>query len=322
MHRSSSIPPHRQSRRAQRRQKVRRLALVAVVSLITLWAFGAGYLWWQLKAKSAAAETPTEQTDPKQRAQALELLDRAVEARHAELDNEAVRLAVQARTLDPDVPGADLFAAEMALRQNNTGMAEAAAREALEQRQYTADAQVILALSGWMLRGQAGADTAGASSLQLLAEAADAELSNVAVRFFAGDLQRAVGRPSEAHQSLLRGLHRQQPWDSFALLVAKLALAIDEAGPRGSSAALLAAGDQADFFASTAIDLRSTGRGSALGAVDPRAFFSAKQLACLALDPALASVAGLSSEKGSVPFLPFAEVTPSEIAPKVSAPMP
>lgn len=315
MHRSSSIPPHRQSRRAQRRQKMRRLALVAVVSLITMWAFGAGYLWRQLRAKSETAETTSEQVIPQERAQALELLDLAVTARHGELTNEAVRLALDARRVDPTVPGAALFLAEMSLRAGDAEGVNAAAKEALAQEIYAADARLLLALNAWMLRGQTGTEDAGRSSSHLLAEASEAELANNQVRFFAGDVLRAIGRPGEAHSSLIGSLHRQGPWDSTSLLAAKLWLALEEAGPKAQSAAALATGREGENCGATAVQLQRAIReqsDTAQFASALQSVFTAKQIAELSFDPALAGVAGaLARPVGEQLSLPFARANPS-----------
>jgi tetratricopeptide (TPR) repeat protein len=278
--------------------------LVALLFLLSLAAgFSRGKDWSQATTESAAIESVTEE----QRAAARVLLERAVQARHAELNDEALRLAVEARNIDPDVPGAALLAAEMALSQGDTEIAVAAAKEALEQAQYAADALLILALNAWRMRGQSGVDAADAASTQLLTGAADAELSNGAVRFFAGDLQRAIGRPDEAHRSLLGGLYRQEPWQSAALLTAKLALSIDQAGGAGS-AALLDVGEEAEVFGASATALGRAQRESvdrARSAVC--GIFTHKHLEILARDPLL--TAALVRDQKKPPFLPFGEIS-------------
>ncbi len=272
---------------------MRRLVWVAVVSLITLWALGAGYLWRQLRTKNAAPQAPAEQTTPEQRAQALQLLDRAVTAKHGELTNEAVRLALDARRLDADVPGAALFLAEMSLRAGNAEGVNAAEKVALAQENYSADAQLLLALNAWMLRGQRGSGDAGRTSTQLLAEASEVELANSQVRFFAGDLLRAIGQPAEAHASLLGSLHRQGPWNSSALLIAKLWLALEEAGPKAQSGAALATGREGEILGANAVQLQRAGRqqgeGDKVRLVRAlQSVFTAKQVDDLSSDPALA----------------------------------
>lgn len=312
MPRSSSIPLHRRSRRARRSPKMRRLAWVAVALLITLWAFGGGYLWRQLRTKSAAAGKTTEQAVPEQRAQALELLDRAVTARHGELTNEAVRLALDAQRLDADVPGAALFLAEMSLRAGDAEGLNAAANEALTQENSSADAQLLLALSAWMLRGQRGSEDAGRASTQLLAEAAEAELANNQVRFFAGDLLRAIGQPAEAHANLLGSLFRQAPWDSTALLVAKLWLALEEAGPdvqagaADRSGVALDTGPEGEIYGAAAVRLKELldrGTGTAASLDELRTVLTAKQASLLLGDPAMGA-AGTAANKGDRGLLP------------------
>lgn len=255
-----------------------------------MWAFGAGYLWQQLRAKSAAAGTMTQQTNPEQRAQALELLDRAVAARHEELTNEASRLASDAQRLDPGVPGAALFLAEISLSAGDAEGVNAAAQKALAQEIYAADARLLLALVAWMLRGRTSAEEAGASSTQLLSEASDAELANSQVRFFAGDVLRAIGRNAEAHASLIGSLHRQGPWDSAALLAAKLWLALEESGPDARSGAALATGREGEIYGAKAVQIKRAIReqADAVRSVSSlQSVFTAKQVAELSSDPAL-----------------------------------
>lgn len=294
MARSSPTPFHRMSRRAQRRQQLRRRALWAVVSLIILCAFGAGYLWRQMRSKGWAFKEAAHQVTRPQHAQALEVLDRAVTARYRGMTNEAVRLAMDARHLDPEVAGGALFVAEMALRRGALEDSTASAFEALRREEYAGDARLILALNAWMRRGQAGAEAAGRSSTQLLAEAAEAELANNQVRFFAGDLLRAIGQPAEAWANLTGSLHRLFPWDSAAVIAAKLWLALEEAGLAGDSNAALSPGAKEDYFGSAAARTQRMLRtdGDLASAFDAlQAVFTPKQAVWIMSDPALAGAA-------------------------------
>lgn len=288
---------------------MRRLAWIAVVSLITLWAFGAGYLWRQLRTKSAAAEPTTEQAIPQQQAQAFAVLDRAVRAWHEGLTNEAWRLAKDAQRVDPTVPGAALLQAEMSLLASDTEGVSIAANEALAQETYAADARLLLALNAWMLRGKTGTEDAGRSATRFLAEASEAELANNQVRFFASDLLRAIGRPGEAHASLMGSLHRQGPWDSISLLTAKLWLTLQEAGPKAKSGAALATGREGEIFGASAVQLLGAireKRDAAAPAGALQSVFTAKQIALLSSDYALATgfsaAAQASREKAAPPF--------------------
>jgi len=286
-------------------------------------AFAGGWAWHYLavlRAERVAVEVSG--SGPEQQAAARELLERAVEARHGELTNEALRLAMEARAADPDVPGAGIFMAEMALRQGDLEATAAAARAALEQRNFVANAQLLLALNAWMERRQTGAEVAGLSATKLLAEASEEELSNGAVRFFAGDLQRAIGRPGEAHRSLLGGLYRQQVWQSAGLLAAKLALTVDEAGPRTGAAALFGVGEESELFATKAVALSRAlrGQGDVSGAMaDSQAVFTQKQFAVLTRDPALAAARGPA---GAEFFLPFGAIDPPPALPEAVYRMP
>jgi hypothetical protein len=303
---------YRSTRRAARRRERRTRFAVRAGTFFLVLALAAGFVWGKGWWRTTTEIAPAEAVTPEQRAEARLLLERAVQARHAELTNEAVRLAVEARNIDPDVPGAALFAAEMALRQGDAEIAGAAALEALKQAQYAADARLILALNAWMRRGESGVDAAGSASTQLLSEAANEELSNGAVRFFAGDLQRAIGRSGEAHRSLLGGLYRQETWHSAALLTAKLALSIDQAGGAGS-AALLDVGEESEVFGTTAAALgraQSEEAETTAAATAVRGAFARKHLEILASEPTLVAA---SPGREQTPFVPFGEIAPPSV---------
>jgi hypothetical protein len=266
--------------RRRRRRPLRRTRLLLVLALVAaVVAFGAGFMAQRVASSRAVAAAPVApRPAPAEQAAARNLLDRAVQARQAESDEEAVRLAAEAKRLDPGLPGLALFAAEMAVRQGQAEAAAVAAEEALAQGRYESDARLILALSAWMLRGQTGTEAAGRTATQLLAEAADAELSNGVSRFFAGDLLRAIGQPDAAHRSLLAALHRHEAWHSSALLEAKIAALTGETGPESAAA---------------------------------RAIFTPRHLALLARDPAFAG--SLPTSPGE-PFVPFSQTAPPEPA--------
>jgi hypothetical protein len=297
---------------ARRRARLARLFL-GVSALLLVLALVAGFLWGRGWWHQEPEIVPRDVATLAQRVEARQLLDRAIEARHAELSLEAKRLAMQARSIDPDLAAADLFVAEMALGEGNADITEAAARRALtNDRQYAADAHLILALNAWMLRGMSGVDSAAAASQQMLAEAAEVELSNGAVRFFAGDLQRSTGQSPEAHRSLLGALYRQEVWHSAALLTAKLALTVDQADGAGG-ATLTVASEESEKFGTIAVALgRSLHAGVDTAAADAaRACFTRKHLDRLAADPALRALAVARPEPGD--FLPFGEVAPPAV---------
>lgn len=311
---STRFARHRSARHGARRRERRARAAWQVAAVFLLLALAGGFVtgnsWWRVRSKAASTEAVTSA----QRAKARLLLDRAVQARHAGSADEALRLASEARTAEPGVPGAALFAAEMALRRGEPEIAGAVASGSLGEAQYAADARLILAISGWMLRSQTGSEAAGASATQLLAEAAEEELSNGAVRFFAGDLQRAVGRPAEAHRSLLGGLYRQHAWQSAAVLAAKIALSRDEVAAYGGGAQL-DVDEEPGFFGAAATALVRAIRGeaeSAFAAHGVCLIFTRKHLAILAHDPALVEV--LRIEDGI--FLPFGEIAPPTVEPE------
>jgi hypothetical protein len=291
------------------------LAWLAVICMAL--AFAAGVVWQRTaanRAKSAVASGPT----PEEQAAARRLLESAVTARYADQPDEALRLAREARETDPMTPGAATFIAEVALRQGKTDEVDIAAREAIQQGRYVADAKLLLALNRWMGRTQSGAVDARAAATQLLEEATAEELSNGTARFFAGDLQRALGRPGEAHRSLLAGLHRQEPWHSAALLSAKMRLAAEEAGPRAEpNVPALSAG--ADAFGGAVYDMHRALQGGDEVAIAPararlQGTFTTWQLGVLARDPAFASLELVTAGEGAA--VPFAAIPPPAVKKK------
>lgn len=288
------------------------LAWLAVICMAL--AFAAGVAWQRTaanRAKNAVATGPS----PEAQAAARRLLESAVTARYADQPDEAFRLAREAREADPMTPGAATFIAEVALRQGKTDEVDIAAREAIQRGRYVADAKLLLALNRWMGRTQSGAVDARAAATQLLEEATAEELSNGTARFFAGDLQRAVGRPGEAHRSLLGGLHRQEPWHSAALLSAKMRLAVEEAVPRaGPNVPASSAG--ADTFGGAAYDMyRAVQSGDEAAIAAARAklqgAFTSRQLGILSSDSAFASLKLVPAGEGS--DVPFAAVPPPAV---------
>ncbi len=306
-----SMPKRRPSgRRRPFLLRGRTLAWLAVICMAL--AFAAGVAWQRTAAARAKSVNAADGPSPEAQAAARRLLESAVSARYADQPDEALRLAQEAREADPMTPGAATFIAEMALQQGKTDDVDTAAREAIRQGRYVADAKLLLALNRWMGRTQSGAVDARATATQLLEEATAEELSNGVARFFAGDLQRAVGRPGEAHRSLLGGLHRQQAWQSYALLSAKMRLAAEGAGP-GAAPNVPASSVGADAFGGSAYDMqRALQSGDEVLIASARALllgaFTSRQLAVLARDPAFASVELVPAGEG--PAVPFALLPP------------
>jgi len=252
---AAEIARHRQRERQTRdRRAARDRIFLAVVVALILAAFAGGFFWQRRPAPKAAAAPPPVAVAPDQQAAALEKLDAAVKAKHAELYEDAIQLAGEARRLDPGIHGADLLVAESALQLQQSYLVRQATRESLRRGDNPSDSMLLQALDKWMSRGIEARSPAEAlaAATQKLDEATAAELSNGAVWFFRGDLLREGGRPREAHASLLSALYRQQPWFSSEIISAKLHLASTEARESSAgagSAALLApptaAGDAA-----------------------------------------------------------------------------
>ncbi len=307
------MPKRRPSGRRRRPFLLRGRTLAWLAVICMALAFAAGVVW-QRTASSRAKSVNTASAGPSPEAQAAarRLLESAITARYADQPDEALRLAKEAREADPMTPGAATFIAEIALQQGKTDEVDTAAREAIRQGRYVADAKLLLALNRWLGRSQSGAADARASVTQLLEEATAEELSNGTARFFAGDLQRSVGRPGEAHRSLLAGLNRQEPWHSSAILTAKLRLATEEAGMRAAPSAPASSG-YADAFGAPAYDMHRAlqgGEEAVIASVRTRlqGALTSWQLGVLACDPTFASVELIPAGEG--PAVPFAVIPP------------
>jgi hypothetical protein len=311
---SKLVTRRRSARYALRRRKrTLRVVFWCCVGFVCL-AFVAGFAW-TLEWSHGTSEGLQSPSDSVQRSQALRLLDRAVEAKYNQLWSEATRFAFDARETDPATPGVDIFIGEMALERDDINVMGSAARAALRQQPASANAKLLLAIQAWILRGRTGASEAGAAATQTLQEAATDELSNGAVRFFAGDFLRAIGQPAEAHANLLGGLHRLHPWESSALIAAKLWLAVEEAESWDRPIAAVLSEPNVERFGSPSADLHRSIAGSvdvASAASALRRLFTAKQIEVLSRDPAFASVP-LLSESTIGSFLPFADTNRLEI---------
>jgi hypothetical protein len=327
---SDAVNLHRH-RRSQRRSKRRgrrhdlvtlftRLAWIAAV-LVPLASFAVGFAWRKQALDRESHTAPLEAT-AETKAEALRLLDRAVEAKHSQLWSEATRLALHSRKVNPATPGVDVLVAELALDQGQFEVLGAAARAALRREPTSANAKLLLALEAWILRGQTSASEAGAAATQLLREAATDELSNGAVRFFAGDFLRETGHPSEAHTNLLGGLHRQHPWHSAAVIIAKLGWATESAGSTAKVGSALHAVRDAKYFnlsAAALLEAIVNRDDAAVAALYET--FTPKQIYVLSSDPAMSAGATALADSVVGISLPFGQVTPpsreddAEVAP-------
>lgn len=220
----------RRSHHRKKRHQRRRLVWIAIAIFLAA-AFGAGFLLKTVAAARRDAARGTAPASAESRAEALRLMDDAMRAKYDGRSDDALAAVRGAREADPDIPGADVVMAELALEAKQPGALRLAAEEALRRGQNPAEARLLLALERWMTRG-AGPRSAEAvvAAKQLMAEASDAGLSNMTVMFFRGDIEHYGGNESEAWRFLLGALHRQQPWLSSAILAAKMRLAADEAG--------------------------------------------------------------------------------------------
>ena len=215
-------------RRRERRRQRRKLRTMVVCSVLAA-AFAAGFLWKIVAAKMAGAPAAPA-ASAERRDEALRLMDDAVRAKHEGRSDAAVAAASAARKADPAVRGVDVLVGSLALEAGQPETLRQAAEQALLRHENVAEANLLLALHKWMMRGQSpGTQDASALVEPLLAEASEAEPSNMEVMFFWGDMASYAGHEDLAHRRLLGGLHRQQPWLSSATLAAKMELAAEEA---------------------------------------------------------------------------------------------
>lgn len=230
----SAVPFHRLSRRALRRRQLRRNLAWAVSLFVLTAAFVGGFFWQRVRSeRPAPGQVRPETASEAQQGEARRLLDEAVRARYEERGQGAMNALTAARRADPNVPGLDVLAGEIALEAQDHDTLRAATREALRRDDGQASAKLLSALETCMGRRDSGVERAGSLARQILTEAAESEPSNTAVYFFHGELSSLLGDSSAAQKNLLSALRRQTPWKSSALLRVKTQLAAGEASEAG-----------------------------------------------------------------------------------------
>ena len=229
-----ATPTHRQSRRALRRRQLRRYLFWAVSLVLVTNAFVGGFIWQRVRSERPAPAQPVfKSASEAQQALARRSLDEAVRARFEERPLATMNALAEARRADPDMPGLDVLAGEIALQRRDTDALHRASVNASRPGDNEASGKLLAALGAWLRRGELGVDRAGPQARQLLLEAAEREPSNTAVYFFHGELSRLLGESGAAHENLLLALRRQAPWRSSALLRVKMQLAAAEASEGG-----------------------------------------------------------------------------------------
>ncbi len=206
-----------------------------VAVLIILSSFVASFFWHRLQLRRLAAASDISPSTEEQRASALRSLDEAVRARYEERMDDAMAQLAMAQQADPQLPGPELLAGEIALQQRDTDALSRASANALQRGDSEASAKLLAALGVWLRRGELGVERAGPQAKQLLLEAAESSPSDVDVHFFHGELSRQLGEGTAAHAYLLSALRRQFPWKSSALLRVKMQLAAAEASEAGEA---------------------------------------------------------------------------------------
>ena len=209
------------------RRRKRRIIFCTVSALIILSSFVVSFFWHRLQLRRLAAASDIPPATEEQRASALRSLDEAVRARYEERMDDAMAQLAMAQQADPQLPGLELLAGEIALQQRDT--------DALSREDSEAPAKLLAALGVWLRRGELGVARAGPQARQLLLEAAESSPSEASVQFFHGELSRQLGEGSAAHAYLLSALRRQSPWKSSALLRVKMQLAAAEASEAGEA---------------------------------------------------------------------------------------
>jgi hypothetical protein len=217
------------------RRRKRRIIFCTVSALIILSSFVASFFWHRLQIRRLAAASDIPPATEEQRASALRSLDEAVRARYEERMDDAMAQLAMAQQADPQLPGLELLAGEIALQQRDTDALSRASANASQRGDSEASAKLLAALGVWLRRGELGVERAGPQAKQLLLEAAESSPSEASVPFFHGELSRQLGEGSAAHAYLLSALRRQCPWKSSALLRVKMQLAAAEASEAGEA---------------------------------------------------------------------------------------
>jgi len=206
-----------------------------VAVLIIVSSFVASFFWHRLQLRRLAAASDISPSTEEQRASALRSLDEAVRARYEERMDDAMAQLAMAQQADPQLPGLELLAGEIALQRRDTDALSRASANALQRVDSEASAKLLAALGVWLRRGELGVERAGPQAKQLLLEAAESSPSEASVHFFHGELSRQLGEGTAAHAYLLSALRRQSPWKSSALLRVKMQLAAAEASEAGEA---------------------------------------------------------------------------------------
>lgn len=217
------------------RRRKRRIIFCTVSALIILSSFIASFFWHRLQLRRLAAASDISPATEEQRASALRSLDEAVRARYEERMDEAMEHLAMAQKADPQLPGLELLAGEIALQRRDTDALSRASASASQRGDSEASAKLLAALGVWLRRGELGVARAGPQARQLLLEAAESSPSEASIQFFHGELSRQLGEGSAAHAYLLSALRRQSPWRSSALLRVKMQLAAAEASEAGEA---------------------------------------------------------------------------------------
>lgn len=280
---SPAPQPHPAARPIWRRRGIFLLAVALIF-------FSIGWL--------AAPSFSPPQTSAADRGRALRFADET--AQHATANNwrEAFLSAGRARHADPSLPGMEAVIGQSLFNAGHLTVAAVHARASQKRGDSLSAAAILLGLEAWSRRGADPISIAHASlvSRLWLEHAASENLSDGAPRFFLAEIERLAGRPGP--RDMLAVLHRLQPWESSAILDAKMHLAASEAGSQYNAAHFgrglrLEASAQARALKNLR-RLALVGADLAEAKRDLASVFTQRHLFVLAGDPALAGTASHS----------------------------
>jgi hypothetical protein len=112
-----------------------------VSALIILSSFVASFFWHRLQLRRLAAASDISPATEEQRASALRSLDEAVRARYEERMDDAMAQLAMAQQADPQLPGLELLAGEIALQQRDTDALSRASANASQRGDSEASAK-------------------------------------------------------------------------------------------------------------------------------------------------------------------------------------
>lgn len=225
--------PRRSRRSLRREERRRRIFLIGLSLLVVLGSLMAGYLWKNYDLRRLALAEKANGASAEEQAEALRLVNEAVEAVYEGRLTGALNAIASAQEEDPNVLGADILMGGLALSRRDSAEVERLSHGILARGgSEVAQAKLLLGLNSWFSRDvKSGLNQSVANLAQLtLAEAASDELSSYEIWRWRGYLGRATGLSSDVQNAYIGAVHRHQPWTSAEVIAAKMQLAAWESG--------------------------------------------------------------------------------------------